>query len=77
MYGQENADLFQKLDCQERGIIPRVSKEIFTKLDQQRDSSAKIQIALQMVEIYKEQFVDLLSPQPILTGNPLLDDKIQ
>jgi len=54
-----------------------VAKEIFTKLDQQKDSSVKIQITLQMLEIYKEQLVDLLSVQPIFTGNPLLDDKIQ
>lgn len=66
------------------GIIPRVSEQLFRairntmnqeKYDSLTDGEGdpEFQISVQMVEIYKEQFIDLLCPPPVVTGDHLVD----
>ena len=47
------------------GIIPRVSRDIFRSIQDMLDSEeeAEYQIKIQMLEIYKESFIDLLVDQ--------------
>ena len=37
------------------------------------EGDSEFLISVQMVEIYKEQFIDLLCPQPAITGDHLVD----
>ena len=57
------------------GIIPRVAKDIFVQIRNIKNlenNSSKFIISVQMVEIYKENLVDLLTPFPINTGDHIL-----
>lgn len=62
------------LDTQSMGIIPRVSRDIFKAIKERyymkesspghEESETEYQVKVQMVEIYKESFVDLLVHAP-------------
>ncbi len=57
------------------GIIPRVAKDIFVQIRNIKNlekNSSKFIISVQMVEIYKENLIDLLTPFPINTGDHIL-----
>lgn len=61
------------------GIIPRVAQEIFKKIQmigEQCNFSRQFKVSVQMVEIYKENLIDLLTPCPPLTGDHIIDDQI-
>ena len=46
-------------DTQNMGIIPRVANDIFNR------KNSNIQVKIKMVEIYKENLIDLMVPKPI------------
>ena len=52
-------------DEKQKGIIPRVSQSIFDAIRYQfsdeKSEECEFQIRIQMLEIYKEQLIDLLS----------------
>ena len=66
-YGQTGSGktytMFGELsDPSRMGIIPRVSRDIFRSIQEmlEFEEEAEYQIKIQMLEIYKEKFIDLL-----------------
>ncbi len=47
----------------EKGIVPRVSEEIFTRITNNTDASVSFRVELSMLEIYNEEVRDLLNPK--------------
>ena len=87
MYAKESICLLKDLDSEHVGVVPRVAVDIFNAISQVKnkdtlgsqsgeEASSEIRVTLQMIEIYQEQFVDLLCTQPVLTGDHLIDDQI-
>lgn len=55
-------------------MVPRISVEIMDSI-QKLPTKQRAFVKLSMVEIYQEQFIDLLTLQPIVTGDHLIDDQ--
>lgn len=88
MYAKEGISLLKDLESEHIGIVPRVATEIFVALSSRMnnenlrsqsgvEANSEYSITLQMIEIYQESFVDLLCHQPVLTGDHLIDNRIQ
>lgn len=76
MYGKDHTDTNSNTqmtpDEETHGIIPRIAMEIIEQINFQGRELTEVRLS--MVEIYQEQFIDLLTPQPTLTGDHLIDD---
>ena len=88
MYAKEGISLPKDLESEHIGIVPRVAIEIFNSMSKLKskenlgsqsgeEANSEYLITLQMIEIYQEQFVDLLCSQPVLTGDHLIDNQIE
>ena len=62
----------------EQGLIPRLAKQLIDATHARNlfKDSSRYKISLSMLEIYQEQFIDLLLCQPVLTGDHLIDDNL-
>lgn len=45
------------------GIVPRVCKEIFHRIERNEDPEVKYEVEIAMLEIYMEKLRDLLNPK--------------
>ena len=47
----------------DRGIVPRVASELFEYINSKKDDNIAFEVVTSMIEIYKEQIRDLLTPK--------------